>query len=361
MREVIKITQKDIVNICTKYITEYSDKGTSIINEQQSTYFDVNQLDNVKQVDNFDKVYSYAKGYDPKKKIFRYAFKKQGDLNWKEVTQAVNPKAYTAIKQNVFKEKPTATKDNAVLKSKVPVQQQNPFTQDLANRSDTYAPIRDTAKLNADIGTQQFLDWQKGIVGITKDSSTQLHIRMFEDFMLLRSKVFTTKDLTKEEIKVMLTLINFQVQRKQFKNNQSFSFYEASNKYLSTQQPLNNPNGKGVEQIKFKAPSLGIDQMDVKNKSTDIALSLGNAYVKDDGSNFIISDQYDFNNYYNHPENYTFKTFPITFINGIKKIIIPDQNGNRNYVQGIEEIVSIIQKGGYKGYPVNIVIPKNLV
>jgi hypothetical protein len=85
-----------------------------------------------------------------------------------------------------------------------------------------------------------------------------------------------------------------------------------------------------------------------------IGYVLGNAQVKDMGNYYSVTDIYDFNNYKNHPENYTLEKTPSTVKNAVLKL------WNGNYVQGLEELSSYYQKFGYEGIPVSLQIPKNL-
>lgn len=342
MREVIKITQKDIIDVCIKYINEYSDKGISLINEQQSTYFDVNQLDNIKQVDNFDKVYSYAKGYDSKKKIFRYAFKRQGDLNWKEVTQAVNPKAYTAIKQNVFKEKPTATKTNSVLKSKVPVQQPNPFTQDLSNKSDTYAPIQNTTKLNAESSITR----QAILKDITNTRTVPLHIKCMMWFLAGRSTTLTQNELTEgEKIFLWNSSINVLKLKRGFNYNYWKSVGAAGLPLAITQAG-----------IKKESQSIrpGIKNLIFPNIAGQMMYTLGEV----DPSNIKISPDKNIINIY---DNYDMNTIEYKMskegvINNFKETLIQFAKGDAGLYNLIRKIVQLRELTGYNGFPINFTL-----
>jgi hypothetical protein len=322
---VIKLTQKNLVDICEDLI-----KKKTLLSEQI--------------VSNYDKLYDY------KKENNNYFYKKKSDLSWK---LAKGP-GLEAIKSRVFKEKPATGK--VKFKSKQPAQtpQQNPqtqtpnpFTDELKTKSDTFSPQQDSAKFKAEVNYQEYENFKNGIVSTKKSASTPLHIRCLQDFLTQRKSPLVDKDLTHEELQAVLSLIQFEVNRKRFKSGGLFNFYNTANAYQ-------NSIG-GTEKIKFKEKNLGVDQTNVQEKTTQVAFTLGNATVTDDGNNYIVKDNYDFNNYQNHPEDYTVQTFPKTLKDGLVKI------GSGNYVQGIEQIISVFHKLGYPGYPVNLVIPKNLV
>jgi hypothetical protein len=167
-----------------------------------------------------------------------------------------------------------------------------------------------------------------------------LHIRAFMKFTGLNKKPFTLNDLTKDEQLAIKQMLSYAEKKGMIKNGKIVNFYGIAN-------ALNN----GSEQINFKdKKSLGLDQGNIKSQYTRVAMTLGNAAVSKSGSNYVIKDTYDFNNFINNPEKYTLAQTPTTVANALKNI------GTGNYVQGVEELASYYQKLGYPGYPVDIVV-----
>lgn len=174
-------------------------------------------------------------------------------------------------------------------------------------------------------------NFRKGIVPIKKDSGIKPHFRIYSDFLKLRKSPITTNDFTFEELKSILSFIK---------------------KFKVGKQPTNVNFSSDVDFSKVKT---GEEEQLNPDMKKSIGYVLGNASVRDMGTYYEVKDIYDFNNYQNHPENYTLEKLPSTLKNAFLKIW-----GN-NYIQGIEEISSYFHKLGYKGIPVNLVIPKNLV
>ena len=167
-----------------------------------------------------------------------------------------------------------------------------------------------------------------------------LHIRAFMKFTGLNRKPFTLNDLTKDEQLAIKQMLAYAEKKGMIKNGKIVNFYGIAN-------ALNS----GSEQINFKdKKSLGLDQGNIKSQYTRVAMTLGNAAVSKSGSNYVIKDTYDFNNFINNPEKYTLAETPKTVANALKNI------GTGNYVQGVEELASYYQKLGYPGYPVDIVV-----
>ena len=103
-KKFIKLTEKDIVNICSKLIESKSKKR---LDEQV--------------INNYDTTYDYRKHNGV------YGYKRKDDLTWHDLNpHSTNPKdikALDAIKTKVFKESPSTGK--TVLKSKVPIANSN--------------------------------------------------------------------------------------------------------------------------------------------------------------------------------------------------------------------------------------------
>ena len=167
-----------------------------------------------------------------------------------------------------------------------------------------------------------------------------LHIRAFMKFTGLNKKPFTLNDLTKDEQSAIKQMLSYAEKKGMIKNGKIVNFYDIAN-------ALNNE----TEKIDFKdKKSLGFGQGNIKSQYTRVAMTLGNAVVSKSGSNYIIKDTYDFNNFINNPEKYTLAETPKTVANALKNI------GTGNYVQGVEELASYYQKLGYSGYPVDIAV-----
>ncbi len=167
-----------------------------------------------------------------------------------------------------------------------------------------------------------------------------IHYRIFYDFLSLRKKPFTVTDMSTEEQQALKQMIQYGY-KKGFKNGSYMDFYNIANK-------LN----VGGEKIDFKnKENLGLDQTNLKNEYTKLAMTLGNAKVTKNGNMYNVTDIYDFNNYQNNPEKYTLKEIPSTVKDSIKKIAVG------NEIQGLEQLASYYQKLGYKGIPVDIELP----
>jgi hypothetical protein len=196
-----------------------------------------------------------------------------------------------------------------------------------------------TVKQGDGFFTSMFNKVKNAVSEIQDFFSLPLHIRAFMKFTTLNKKPFTLNDLNKAEQLALRQMLVYAEEKGMIKNGQIVNFYGIANS-------LNN----GSEQINFKDNTLGIDQGNVKSQYTRIAITLGNAAVTKSGSNYIIKDTYDFNNFINNPEKYTLDETPKTIADALKKM------GSGNYAQGVEELASYYQKLGYKGYPVEIVL-----
>jgi hypothetical protein len=192
---------------------------------------------------------------------------------------------------------------------------------------DPYAQQNINQKKMGEMRAQQFV---KGIVPVKKDSGIKPHFRIFSDFLRLRKSPITTNDFTSEELKTILTIIK--------------------NSKVGT-QPKNVNFSADIDWSKVKSGEASQLNPNIKDA---IAYTLGNSQVQDMGKYYKLTDIYDFNNYYTHPENYTLSQLPNTLGTAFKKVF------SKNYVQGIEELASYYQKLGYKGIPVSLDIPKNL-
>lgn len=309
--------------------------------------------------------YVYAKlGND-----FYYAKASDGDYpNW---VLATSPNAVNSIKGKIYNEKvPPVTTVKAPVKGKTKVQPKKTTTKPTT----TTTPGKDDFKLKRDVRTFDVdstrvgtgRDRRLGKIGpsIVKSPSEEkslfdrvttgmkqfvtnavsfvvpIHIRIFYDFLSLRKRPFTVTDMSTEEQQALKQMIQYGYKHG-FKNGGYMNFYDIANK-LNT----------GGERIDFKnKENLGLDQTNLKNEYTKLAMTLGNAKVSKNGNMYDVTDIYDFNNYKNNPDKYTLKEVPSTVKDSIKKI------ASGNMVQGVEEMASYYQKLGYNGIPVNIELP----
>lgn len=205
--------------------------------------------------------------------------------------------------------------------------------------ADTFAPYgQHTA---ADSIANQYQRFLKGTVASLQNAhGIPTHIRAFIYYLRGRTQPYTTADFTKEELKTLLTMIGL---AKKKGSSANVDFYQAANKL--------NTSG---EAVKWGQENFGLSQLNLKELPTKLAMTLGNATVVETPTSYEIKDTYDFNNYQRNPEKYTLAEVPSTVSNAVKLM------ASGNFVQGVEQIASYKQKLGYKGYPINIVIPKNL-
>lgn len=164
-----------------------------------------------------------------------------------------------------------------------------------------------------------------------------LHMRAFLNFLKLRTSPLTINDLTSTERAALKQMVDYAQKKGLIRNGKTVNFYGIAN-------TLNS----GAEKIDFKDPTLGINQTDIKSDYTKVAMTIGNAVVNKSGDKYIVKDIYDFNNYANNPEEYTWEKTPETIRNAVGKL------NSKNYVQGLEELASYYQKFGYSGYPVEL-------
>ena len=255
--------------------------------------------------------------YEYKKEGGYYYTRKKGAKDWiltrGNMASAVSKK-FTSPNVNTSSPKPYTMKTDDSVRY-----QRDTF--------DPYAQQNINQKKMGEMRAQQFV---KGIVPVKKDSGIKPHFRIFSDFLRLRKSPITTNDFTSEELKTILTIIK--------------------NSKVGT-QPKNVNFSANIDWSKVKSGEASQLNPNIKDA---IAYTLGNSQVQDMGKYYKLTDIYDFNNYYTHPENYTLSQLPNTLGTAFKKVF------SKNYVQGIEELASYYQKLGYKGIPVSLDIPKNL-
>jgi len=235
-----------------------------------------------------------------------------------------------------WKSKKTTSKETSKPLNKIKSQTEPAYrlSQDnfdsVRNQRDTFDPYAQQNLNQKRMGEMRAQNFAKGIVPVKKDSGIKPHFRIFSDFLSLRKSPITTNDFTSEELKTILTIIK--------------------NSKVGT-QPKNVNFSANIDWSKVKSGEASQLNPDIKDA---IAYTLGNSQVQDMGKYYKLTDIYDFNNYYTHPENYTLSQLPNTLGTAFKKVF------SKNYAQGIEELASYYQKLGYEGIPVSLDIPKNL-
>jgi peptidoglycan hydrolase-like protein with peptidoglycan-binding domain len=203
---------------------------------------------------------------------------------------------------------------------------------------DTFSPYAKNSA--ADSIKYKYENFLKGTIDTLKNTGgIPMHIRVFINYLVGRTAPYTAAGFTKEEIATILAMIRL-VKKKG--GTAPVDFYDASAK-LNT----------GGETWKWGEKNFGLNQLNLKELPTKVAMTLGNTTVVETPTSYQIKDIYDFNNYQNNPEKYTLAEVPNTIGSAVKLM------AGGNYVQGVEQIASYKQKLGYKGFPIDIVIPKN--
>jgi hypothetical protein len=259
--------------------------------------------------------------YEYKKEGGYYYARKKGAKDWiltrGNMASAVSKK-FTSPNVNISSPKPYTMKTDDSVRY-----QRDTF--------DPYAQQNINQKRMGEMKAQQFA---KGIVPMKKESFINIppQYRIFSEFLRLRKSPVTTNDFTDKELKTMKAMIE---RAKPTSTPKNVDFYKLSN-------------------FSFAKMKDGKEDYSGKDIMKNIALTIGNASVSDKGNYYQVDDIYDFNNFNEHPENYTLEKMPETISGAFKKIF------SGNLVQGVEEMASYYQKLGYKGIPVSIQIPKNL-
>jgi hypothetical protein len=259
--------------------------------------------------------------YEYKKEGGYYYARKKGAKDWiltrGNMASAV-AKKFTSPNVNISSPKPYTMKTDDSVRY-----QRDTF--------DPYAQQNINQKKMGEMRAQQFA---KGIVPMKKESFINIppQYRIFSEFLRLRKNPITTNDFTDKELKTMKAMIE---KVKPTSVPKNIDFYKLSN-------------------FSFDKMKDGKEDYLGKDIRKNIAFTIGNASVSDKGNYYQLDDIYDFNNFNEHPENYTLEKMPETVSSAFKKIF------DGNLVQGVEEMASYYQKLGYKGIPVSIQIPKNL-
>lgn len=185
-----------------------------------------------------------------------------------------------------------------------------------------------------------------GNMAANKFAETNVHGRAFKEFITLRKSDFTQKDLKQNERDALKVMVEKALSNpKKYTRKGSTNFYEVANdlnKETNQKDRLNFGDKK----------TFGLDQTNLKSVYTKLSLLLGNARIIETEKGYRVVDQYDFNQYYERPEDYKLSNFP----KKSKEII--NHIGNGNWLKGFEEMGNYYESMGYKGFKVNISIPK---
>jgi hypothetical protein len=282
----------------------------------------------------FEGIKQGAKGdpYEYKEESGKYYTRKKGAPKWILTRGNVEKE----IKRKIFPAAPSSPKDPL---KPLKFEPYNPYklSQDSHDsqkyQRDTFDPYSQQNLKQKNIGELKSQQFAKGIVPLKKESKIDPHYRIFSDFLVLRKNPITSSDFTKEELLTMKEMVK--------KANPG-----------STPKNVNFP---ALADIHFGKVLKGEEKQTGIDKKKSIAYVLGNAQVVDRGNYYKVTDVYDFNNYQKNPEKYSLKEMPSTISTAFKKLYAG------NLVQGVEELASYYQKLGYKGIPVSIDVPKNLI
>lgn len=222
---------------------------------------------------------------------------------------------------------------------KVPTEQKSKFKQKLSK-------LGIGSKLKKLIIGGVLIGGIAGNMAANKFAETNVHGRAFKEFVTLRKADFTQKDLKQDEKDALKIMVEKALSNpKKYTRKGSTSFYEVANdlnKETDQKDRLNFGDKK----------SFGLDQTNLKSIYTKLSLLLGNARITETETGYKVMDQYDFNQYYDHPEDYKLSNFP----KKSKEII--NYIGDGNWLKGFEEMGNYYESLGYKGFAVNINIPK---
>ena len=267
--------------------------------------------------------------YEYKKDGENYYTRKKGSNSW-ILTKGSTAKA---IKDKIFPAGKTIEPTKPVLKSE-PYKLSQYSHDDRRYQRDTFSPYSQGNLQKIRAGELKSQQLSRGIVPMKKESGIKPHFRIFGDFLKARKNPITSSDFTKDELNAMKNLI-----------------LQSKSKLGPSPTNIDFPAVAGVKYGKLKT---GEEKQTDLEMPKSVSYVLGNAQVSDKGNYYLINDIYDFNNYQNHPENYTIANSPATIKTAINKIF------SGNLVQGVEELASYYQKLGYKGIPVSIQIPNNI-
>jgi hypothetical protein len=169
-----------------------------------------------------------------------------------------------------------------------------------------------------------------------------VHARAYKSFLQLRQSEFTEKDLKQDEKEALKIMVEKAISnpKKYTKSDGSTSFYDVANDL--------NKETEQEDRLDFGSKkTFGLkDQKNVRSIFTKLSLTVGNGRISETEDGYTVKDIYDFNQYYEHPENYKLSNFP----KKSKEII--NYFGDSNYLKGFEEIGNYYEAMGYKGFKV---------
>lgn len=178
-----------------------------------------------------------------------------------------------------------------------------------------------------------------------------VHARAYKSFLQLRQSEFTEKDLKQDEKDAFKIMVEKALSnpKKYTKSDGSTSFYDVAN-------DLNKETDQEDKLDFGKKKTFGLkDQKNVRSIFTKLSLTVGNGRISETEDGYTVKDIYDFNQYYENPENYKLSNFPKKSKEIIKYF------GDSNYLKGFEEIGNYYEAMGYKGFKVNINLMKSVV
>ena len=186
-----------------------------------------------------------------------------------------------------------------------------------------------------------------GSMAVTKTSEENVHHRAFRDFMTLRKSDFTQKDLKQDERDALKIMV-----QKALSNPKKYTTKDGSTSFYDVANDLNKESNQ-KDKLNFgDKKTFGLDQKNIKSIYTKLSLLIGNGRISQTEDGYKVTDIYDFNQYYERPQDYKLSNFP----NKAKEIV--NYLGDGNYLKGLEEVGNIVQSTGYKGFELDINLPK---
>ena len=186
-----------------------------------------------------------------------------------------------------------------------------------------------------------------GSMAVTKFSEENVHGRAFKDFMTLRKSDFTQKDLKQDERAALKVMVE-----KALSNPKKYTGKDGATSFYDVANDLNKETDQ-KDKLNFgDKKTFGLDQKNIKSIYTKLSLLIGNGRISETKDGYKVTDIYDFNQYYERPEDYKLSNFP----KKSKEII--NYIGDGNYLKGLEEVGNYVEATGYKGFKLNIDLPK---
>lgn len=186
--------------------------------------------------------------------------------------------------------------------------------------------------------------------GIVIDENSPLYIRCLREFLRMRTEPLTETFLSDTDIKTLQEIL--------CEKSTRFGTYDPSNwpegetnriVYLDYTRRYSKSNQYNPTATNFSYE----DKKPIK----DIILALGQANVSKQGSNWVITDTYDFNNI--DSDNVTMSQIlksPLNIIGNAARLVFNVITGG-SMSSPIEQIISQLHLTGYPGYEIKITIP----